>query len=513
MSLYGYKEMIDGRIGTYVVSADTVEEYSEWCEVVKDQTNGNFEEIYTSNFMDALRDDRYKGYKHPVLVVYHTTDEQREAFWTEWSIIEVASAVGRDRQADMLHAKKEEIRIATETEEDRARTIEERTGLDKHDPWDRRTDEEREQDAEMKKKIKELREKGELSGDSFGGAGEQRASRTRNNNVPGAYSRTQALDALKSFQDPNDTTDYDAMSNEELKEALQAAGVPDIKGVFEDNEVPQKAMGDGDIMVTQVRGDTKDGIFEIEDIVAHKIGGDVDEVTKAANDAARKESINKATGGTGKFKPEDFAAALRGDGSADAAAHAKGDNRKTRQADEAPVFSPEAQAAREEHARREREEMKNRRAQHKREADIKAKGERDRGIFKGADLVDEDEEKQLWDNLPEKLRDMLEEAGLVREEVMVKDYPYNSELGGRALLPFDGLRVENGMRILGGVNIDIEGTMSMNDAAVAVVSRKETTEEGWAIYARRRKMIQVSEPNEAPVDPKSEVDIWLVRIR
>jgi hypothetical protein len=47
-----------------------------------------FEEIYTSNFLDALREERYQGYKHPVICIYHKDDEQREAFVTQHNILE-----------------------------------------------------------------------------------------------------------------------------------------------------------------------------------------------------------------------------------------------------------------------------------------------------------------------------------------------------------------------------------------------------------------------------------------
>jgi hypothetical protein len=512
--LYGQKETLDARVASLVVAASTVEEFTSWLDAVKGQeTDRNWEETYASNFLDGLQNPTYKGFKHSVLAVYHKDEEQRNAFWTEWNIEEVQSQTGRDRQADMLHAKKEQIREQTETEEDRNKTIEERFGLDKLDPWDRRTDDEKAADAEMKKRMKEMQKSGEMSGDSFGGADDQRQSRDRPgaNDVPGAYSRTKAMEALGEF-DPS--TDHTNSTNEQLAEALGALGVPDIKGVFDDDKVPQKAKAaQGNVWVEKINSSTnEDGSIDIDSVMAHK-HGDVDEIQKAVNEAAYNDKVSKAKAGRKSFSPEDFAAVLRGDGSADAVVHVKGDNRMTRQASEPVVLSEEAEQARREHQDAKNKEMKRRRQQAEKEADVKARGERDRGIFKGADLVNDDD-PVAWDDLPENVRKELEEANLKRDEILVKNYPYNSELGGRALLPYDGDRVKEGMRMVGGINLDIEGTMTMNGPGVMIASRKDTSEDGYGVYARRRILPVVKAP-EGEEQPKAEavVDVWLVRVR
>lgn len=522
--IYGYKEMIDGRPATLVVAGDTVEEFVAFTEAVPGQEeNRNWEETYASNFLDAMRSDMFKGYKHSVLAIYHTDEAQRDAFWAEWPmLVEVKSATGRDRHADMLHDAKEAQRKATETEEDRSRTIEERFGLDKADPWDRRTEEEVAADAEMKKKMKEMSKKGELSGDSFGGADDQRKSRERpnSNNVPGAYGRTQAQEALKEF-DPE--TDYDNKTNDELAEALKGLGVPDVQGVYDDDAVPQKAKETkGDIFIEDIKAErNEDGSVDISSITsisAHKVGGEVDEVTKAERIAAHEENVAAKKQGKRSFSPEDFAAVLRGDGSADSVTNVKGDDRVRRGEGMArPKLSDAAEAAIAEHKENERKEMKRRRQQAEKEQDVKARGERDRGIFKGADLVHDDEPTPFAD-LPEDLQQLMEENGIKLDEVLVKNYPYNSELAGRAILPFDSLNPQ-GMRMVGGTNITIEGTMTMSGPGAMVVSREDTSKDGYGIYVQRKpiktpsenKLTDMVQPAEDPDAPK--VDIWLVRIR
>ena len=517
--IYGYKEMLDGnRVATLAVAADTVVEFTSFVDAIKGQEEGrNWNETYASTFLDAMRSDAFKGYKHSVLAVYHDDEAQRDAFWAEWPMLqEVQTAHGRDRQADMLHDAKVEHQKATETEEDRSRTIEERTGLDKNDPWDRRSEEEVAADEEMKKKMKEMRAKGDMSGDSFGGADDQRNSRERPgaNNVPGAYGRTQAQEAIREFEPETET---DSLSNDELAAKLTQMGVPDVKGVFNDGEVPQKAKEvKGDIFIEDIKGDrNEDGTIDVSGVFAHKSGGQVDEIQKAANEAAHNEKVEEKQGGRKSFSPEDFAAVLRGDGSADAVTNVKGDNRQTRQATARPTLSDHAEQARAEHQENERKEMKRRRQQAEKEADVKARGERDRGIFKGADLVHDDDPTPFAE-LPEDLQKLLEENGLKQDDLLVKNYPYNSELGGRAILPFDSLN-PHGMRMVGGTNITVEGTMTMSGPGAMIVSREDTSKDGYGIYIQRKAprpsnpladMVTPTEDENAP-----KMDIWLVRIR
>lgn len=510
MSLYGYKEMLDNRVATLVVAADTVEQYVEWCDVVKGQENGNFNEIYTSNFLDGLQNPIYKGYKHPVVAFYHNDETQRDAFWVEWDIQEVKSATGLDRHLDMLHKKKVEVEQTTMTEEEKNRTIEQRFGLDQNDPWDRRSEEEKEEDRKMKERMKELVKKGEISGDSFGGAEAQRSSRSgpkRN------FGRTETIEGLKDLAQASGTPedqipDYDNMTNEELFEELAKTGVvPDanVGGVFDDDAIPPEVTPNGDVHVTDIKAThNADGTFEIDSIRAVKVGGEIDTEAKEAAEAAHAEQVAEKKGGKRVFSPEDFAAVLRGDGSADAVTHVTGDDRKRREATERPSLSDHAENARKEYQEEQAREMKRRGEQARKEADLKAKGERDRGIFRGSDLMGDDE--ITFDELPEKLRAELDNETLKRESYPVKDYPYNSELGGRALLPFDGVMTPNRIQVLGGVNIEVEGTVSMGEPAVMVVSKNVKDEEAWAVYGRARRV-------ETDGSVENKIDVWLVRIR
>ena len=506
--LYGYREMLDNRVATLVVAAENVEYYEDWCSVVKSQENGNYNEIYTSNFLDSLQNPTYQGYKHPVLAFYHDDETQRYAFCEEWQIQEVKSATGLDRHLDMLHKKKVEIEEATNPEKKNL-TIAEQLGLDIYDPWDRRSEEEKEEDRKMKEKMKQMVKDGQVSDDSFN-AGTSRKGPRKN------FGRTETIAALKNIasstlEEGENMPDFENMSNAELHEELVNCGVlPDIQtgGVFDDDAIPEENSekgADGTVHVTDIRADrNSDGTFEIDSVRAVKVGGEIDTAAKEALQAEREKELAEKKGGKRVFSPDDFAAVLRGDGSADSVTHEKGDDRIRREGVARPSLSEAAEEARKEHQEELAREMKRRGEQQRREADLKAKGERDRGIFRGADLIGDDD--ITFDDLPQNLQSELENSGLKKDTYPVKNYPYNSELAGKALLPFDGIMTSNRVQVLGGINIEIEGTISMGEPAVMVVSKAVKTEEAWAVYGRNRKVVKDEIETFEP-------DVWLVRIR
>jgi hypothetical protein len=450
--LYGYRETVDNRVATLVVAGDTKNEYRNFIEVASGQVaNGyrhgddspsNFEEMYTSLFLQHMTEELYKGYKMPVYVFYHTSNEQRELFITEFEIREVKSAAGRDRQTDMQfaeqqalrNAEKEALRKAEESGEEvengATKTIEELYGLDKEDKWDRRSESEKQEDAEMRQKIKELQKEGKMSGDSFTG------------------------------------------------------GKHDKKAKAEENP--------GNVHVTDIVGNTQsDGSFDISNIRAIKVGGGIDETLKEQRQKEHEAKAEAAKKGKKSFTPEDFAAVLKGDGSADHL-NVKGDmdQRRGSKPIERPSLSEGAEAARKEHQEQERIKAAERAAQAKRENDLTARGDRAKGIFRGADLGGESDIPLA--DLPQELQGKLREALGEETTVSVKDYPYNSELAGKILLPCSGMD----LAVVDGVNLKKVGTISMGDAYAVVVELEDKEQEGWAIYQWPIKGKPVAEGEE-----------------
>lgn len=364
MSVFGLKEYVDNKPATLVVAADTIEEYGQWYTDLQalEGEDRLFESETLSEVMRHLVDPVYKGFKKPVHVVFHKDEAQRDAFFDQQKLIEQKSNPARDRQADMLHKHKEAVREATETDEDRNRTIEERTGLDKSDPFDRRSDEEIEADRAMKEEMKRQRAAGTVSSDSFADPDAIRAQRKADrlkDALGGKMSETMAREQLKELIDPTDPqhAELDGMTADELIDVLADNHIEGVE-VLPDtdyNEIRKSIMGeetaDGDLHITDI-GVTRDadGNVTVDTIRAVKHGGEVDTELKEAREADYERRADEAKGGKKVFHPDDFAKVLKGDGRGDAVVNREGD--KTNPAGPGhsrPTLSDHAEAARAAH--------------------------------------------------------------------------------------------------------------------------------------------------------------------
>ena len=365
MAVYGLKEYVDNKVATIVPAATTVDELETWYESVKllDSETRLFSEIYETNFMDHMTRPEFRDFKRVTYVFFHTDEAQRDEFFEQQNLQDQKSEPARDRQKDMMHAAKEAHREATETEEERNRTIEERLGLDKNDPWDRRSEEEREADKAMKEQMKQLRREGTVSDDSFAGADdirEQRKADRLKDALAGKMSQTMAREQLKEIIDPSDKTydELDEMTSEQLVGVMAKNDITEVevisdeayKQIREDIMGPEDAAapaGDGQVHITDVSSSrNEDGSFNIEGVRAVKRGGEVDHEAKARAQAAHEAAADALRGDKGYIDPEDFAKALRGDGSGDAVINVEGDDRKRREGVSRPTLSDHAEAAR-----------------------------------------------------------------------------------------------------------------------------------------------------------------------
>jgi hypothetical protein len=417
----------------------------------------------------------------------------------------------------MLHTEKKRVEEETLTEEEKNMTIEERFGLDRHDPFDRRSEEEKAADEQQKEKMNELRKQGKISGDSFGGADEQRASRERFNGVP--LSRSDAIKKLDdTYREDEDVTDddvpdWESMSNDELSRAyngIDELNAP-LRPVFNDDEMPEATEDNGEISVTGIDTGGKnirkeDGSIDLDAIAsisAVKHGGTVDTALKEAREAEHEAEVAEAKGGKKVFSPGDFAAVLEGDSSADhlhgtmGADHRGKDRTRRGEGIARPTLSEAAEAARSTHQAEEAAREENAQKVAAATAEVKAKQERDAGIFRGAALDSEGERVRLAE-LPEALQKELVENDLHQDSYPVKNYPYNSELGGRCLFPYERT---GGYRVLGGENINIEGSVQMGDNAVTVIAKKDKDQPAVVLYGRPSKT------------KEGETEISVVRIR
>lgn len=448
--LYGHKEIVDNRTATLVTSATTVEEYTSFLKIVQGQAfdKRNFNEVYTSQALQHMVEDLYRGFKKPIHVFYHNDDAQRDAFVAEWKINVVENGVqSRDKQADMLfeekYRKENEAKQKRNADEaaaeaagqeytgEREKTIAEMFGLEENDPWDRRTEEELEYDREMKKMMNDAKAAGTMSDDSF------------------------AAPANPSNANPD---------------KMQPGQTPPSNGKL--------TITDSDGIINA------DGSLNISNIQAVKTGGPVDENLKAAREQAYDDKKKELLQGRKTFSPEDFAAVLAGDGSSDANM-IKGDReiRNGTKPIERPSLSQTAEEARADVQKMEDDAM----AQTRRENDFKHKQEAEQGIFRGADLFGEDDVD--FGDLDPDLQAALQNYGVQASTISVKDYPFNSQLGGKSVIPFDTFgRVSDPGKemtaVVDTVNVVQHGTVNMGATAAMVVSREDESRDGWVIYQR-----------------------------
>lgn len=457
--LYGHKEVADNRIATLVSSADSMSEFTQFLALARGQNikTRNFNEMYTSRALEHLVEDLYRGFRIPIHVFYHDDETQREAFVKEWNIEIVENGVkARDKQDDMRHnekvakdraetaaenAKQEAAEAAgQEYERPQGQTLGEMFGLTEDDPWDRRSDPEREEDEAMREMARKARDAGTMTGDSF-------------------------------FDTPADKVNKN----------------PDV--MPQDPNAAPPTGGNGKLTITDTDGIVgADGTLNISNIRVSKVGGPVDEnLLKAKEDAFEQQKQEKLAGRK-TFSAEDFAKVLAGDGGSDAAGIAGDkDIRSGKKAPDLSGLSPDAQAARDSIKSAEQQAQE----QTKAENDFKAAQERNAGIFKGAALDGEDDVDV--DDLPQELQAQLAQAGHRGREVLSKDYPLNSQLGDRSIVPFDGFGPLPGpgqmdfpqiTNIAGLHNVAIEGTLSMGDANAAICKREDPSQPGWVVIQR-----------------------------
>lgn len=185
--LYGFEDREKNRPITVVVAADTLEELNAWATDELNSEEQHFTEERTPNLMESMTNNMLQGYQAgQIKIVTHQNKKQKEDFQDQWGIKILKSAKALDKHLDMIHehksrieaekAKTEEIDTG-EVDDDgnpitvaRSRqTIEQIYGLDKHDPWDRRSPEEIE--AAKKRKIEagkaQTQGGNEVTGQSF----------------------------------------------------------------------------------------------------------------------------------------------------------------------------------------------------------------------------------------------------------------------------------------------------------------------------------------------------------
>lgn len=162
MIIVGYKDSPTRSVVAAALS--TTAEFKDWHKKnFQDQNPKHVESLHTSDPFDHLVDDNLRKFKKPVFIFDHMTPEDQEKFFKDYEITVLPIMECADRQLDMSQRDEHDPYKPTEND----KTLAEIHGLDKEDPWDHRTDEEKAQDQQMKEMMDELKKNNKLSGDSF----------------------------------------------------------------------------------------------------------------------------------------------------------------------------------------------------------------------------------------------------------------------------------------------------------------------------------------------------------
>lgn len=198
---------------TVVAAALNRATYENWFAALE---QGGFTVANETEIMDHLSDPDLELFRSTVYVVEHATPEDQQAFVEKHGLQICSYATAADRHTDMLNWDAPD---PYDIEDER--TIEQLFNLTTEDRFDKRTDEEKARDLEIKKMMDELRKKGEVSEDSFAPrkeAGEDGMSVTDVR--------------VKTYQDGSQDVD-NILAN---KDELEANYVPNATLVLEVNE-------------------------------------------------------------------------------------------------------------------------------------------------------------------------------------------------------------------------------------------------------------------------------------
>lgn len=154
---------IDGLI-TIVGAGTNPKELAEWVGKWENESSHRVTDPF-----EHLMNPLFHGFRESLHVFEHASKEEQEAFIKNADVHIVPSMIRlKDRQEDMISVDAYDIYM----DFDDKRTVAEINGLtEENDRWDKRTDEEKARDLEIKKMMDKMREEGKLSEESFGPKG------------------------------------------------------------------------------------------------------------------------------------------------------------------------------------------------------------------------------------------------------------------------------------------------------------------------------------------------------
>jgi len=164
--LYGYT---NGNV-TVVGAATSVMELEGWYQRVMEEVSGLFSSRRETEIMDLFTNSEFTGYQHPAYIFTHISDDEQNSFIETHEIKIIPSMHVKDRMLDMMALVNDDLRSGFDLRD--SRTIGELAGIadeSAHDPWDKRTEAEKEAAKSNEKRTDELRKRlgDHVTGQSF----------------------------------------------------------------------------------------------------------------------------------------------------------------------------------------------------------------------------------------------------------------------------------------------------------------------------------------------------------
>jgi len=216
----------DGLAGLIIAAADDVVEYDVFYMNLPATPVPGLLAHEQVGVVARLSDPRYKGFTKPPYVLTFADPNARATFVTERGIGLCRPNELRDRQGHMI-AKTKPDPYATRKEGDTGGlTIAEQFGLDKHDPWDKRSDEDKAAAEAMKKAMDELRKQGKLTGSSFGGPDKSKDKASKDEGASDEEKATVGVRRINITYGPDGRPHVSVLA-EKIEEEVKTEDLPD----------------------------------------------------------------------------------------------------------------------------------------------------------------------------------------------------------------------------------------------------------------------------------------------
>jgi hypothetical protein len=175
MMLFGFPTKIDNMLSTIVVAAGSKNELDGfYTELAALKHSPIITGLRRATFIDLLSDPMFNGYRALPIIIVHKDEFERTTFFKEFKIEQITPENAIAIQLEMLNPKTGNA--VTEEEEvvkEDTRTLAEIYGLTEEDPWDNKSDEEKEEDRIARETYEKAQKEGKLTGPFRGGEGDK----------------------------------------------------------------------------------------------------------------------------------------------------------------------------------------------------------------------------------------------------------------------------------------------------------------------------------------------------